>query len=194
MGGKDANRYWINGKEGEKLDQPKSILADKISGRAIRFSTQSEKSREFVIDLNVRSEEFDEGEIALTTWNAFVRITVNPGSNENNFINSTGLMGRFTDGAKLGRDGVTIIEDNDVFGQEWQVVPSEGELFQSNEGPQYPEKCEIPSTIEMRRRLAENTVTIIDAQNACSRVMAHDYDTCVFDVLATNDKNTAGAY
>jgi len=194
MGGKAANSFWINGEEVQYSDQTETMLVKKLSGHTIKYKAVSEKSREFVIDLNDHDNDFNEGKILLSTWNKFVRVNMDTGGNGNNFIDSIGLMGRFPDGKRLGRDKVSAFENDNEFGQQWQVLSSDPKLFSSIEGPQYPSQCEILSSLEMRRRLAENTVPLADAQNACSQVKIEEYETCVFDVMATNNKEITKAY
>ena len=46
----------------------------------------------------------------------------------------------------------------------------------------------------MRRRLASSTISRDDAELACSRVLEEERDLCIFDVMATNDFGTVGAY
>jgi len=108
-------------------------------------------------------------------------------------LDSVGLMGSFPEGTKVGREN-SIIEDINVFGQEWQVLSSEQNLFHDIEGPQHPQHCEIPSSKEMRRHLAASLVTVEDAEKACIRAGLKDKELCIFDVMATNDESSAGAY
>jgi hypothetical protein len=104
-------------------------------------------------------------------------------------------MGSFDNkGAKVGRDGVTSYENVIEFGMDWQVPASEAKLFHNEEGPQQPEKCYIPSSSILRRRLAESLVGQAEAELACAGVTREDRDLCVFDVMATNDIDVAGAY
>jgi hypothetical protein len=114
------------------------------------------------------------------------------------FLGSVGLMGSYPNGKLLARNGTTVIEDVNDFGQEWQVLDSEPMLFHSVEGAQHPAKCEMPTeanaSVDRRRRLGENTISDEDAARACSRVSAADRDSCIFDVLATNDLTMAGSY
>ena len=110
------------------------------------------------------------------------------------FRGSRGLMGLYGSGARLGRQGEEAIEDLIAFGMEWQVLPSEDMLFHNVEGPQAPIQCVLPKLSNLRRRLEETGITLGDAELACSRVSQADFDSCVFDVLATNDKEIAGAY
>jgi hypothetical protein len=186
-GGKTENKYWINADAGKELTHD-TELDSKLSGYPIHFKKINDKSHEFTINLG--SDE----KITISTWNGFVRVNVGAGE-AGMFAHSLGLMGSYDlNGAKIARDGKTAIIDNDVFGQEWQVSPEEVSLFHNLEGPQAPMQCEIPSAVEMRRRLAESFITRQDAEIACSRVDAQDFEVCVFDVMATNDKESAGAY
>lgn len=57
-----------------------------------------------------------------------------------------------------------------------------------------PSRCELPQLSTKRRRLGASFVGDDDAQTACAGVSDEDYDFCVFDVLATQDLATAGAY
>merc|ERR1711862_902758 len=59
---------------------------------------------------------------------------------------------------------------------------------------QHPTRCEIPTKSSIRRRLAESKITLAEAEQACSGVVQPEFDLCVFDVMATNDKDVAGAY
>merc|ERR1712176_376167 len=144
--------------------------------------------REFRVELN------DEEEYVLfKTFKDMIMVSLENASADN-FGRSLGLLGSFGKGEKKARDNLTIIEDNNEFGQEWQVRSDEDKLFHSLEGPQAPEKCELPSTQSLRRRLGESNLTLDDAKTACSRVRPEDFDICVFDVLATDDSDIAGAY
>ena len=67
-------------------------------------------------------------------------------------------------------------------------------MFHNLEGPQAPEKCFIPMASSLRRRLVESDISEKEAKIACARVNEEDFDICVFDVMATGDKDVAGAY
>ena len=103
-------------------------------------------------------------------------------------------MGSFPRGIKLARDSTLVMDELDTFGQEWQVLDSEQNLFHNIAGPQHPVRCEIPTYSEMRRRLGESTVTIKQAQKACANVNKEVVDLCVFDVMATSNKLIVGSY
>jgi len=190
IGGKGENQFWINGVKNqattEEIDRDVH-LGLTLSGFPILFRFTNNMNRKFIIDLG------NEEKIVIKTWNAFVSVSIQHATFDH-FGNSVGLMGSFIGGAKLARDNKKIIGDENAFGQEWQVLATEGKIFHNDEGPQYPKKCEIPSSSEMRRRLGDNTVTIEDAKKSCAGVEKEDMDPCVFDVMATNNIGTAGVY
>lgn len=134
--------------------------------------------------------------MSFETYNDFVRVTVRSnGPGEIHFQRAVGLMGSYPTGEKMARDGKTIMSDTTAFGQEWQVRVNEPKLFHSVEGPQFPETCQMPTSEECRGRwLREGALDLDDAKVACARVSPEDMDACIFDVLATNDKDIAGSY
>merc|ERR1712238_435619 len=151
-----------------------------LSGYPIIYSKKNKKQQTFRLNLgNLEA-------IVIKTWNSFV---------SEHFEDSTGLMGSFPDGVLLARDNLTIIDDANRFGQEWQVMETEKRLLHQVQGPQQPlKKCEIPSNLDMRRRLGEKTITEEKAKTACNGVEANSIDLCIFDVMATCNLSTAGAY
>lgn len=178
MGGSEAN-YWINGVRGGELDM--------LSGFEITHHVVHTHQREFRVKLNRKESVF------FKTFKDMIMVNVENASTKN-FGNSLGLLGSFGKGEKKARDNLTIIEDDNEFGQEWQVRANEAKLFHNLEGPQAPKKCELPSTQALRRRLGESKLDMDDAKAACARVDPKDFDICVFDVLATEDADIAGAY
>lgn len=177
-----GSRYWLN-----KIAD--GDLSNGIGGFRIEHNRINSKQDEFIVTIGSNEA------IVFKTWKNFVRVNVRNGTPQN-FETSLGLMGSYSKGLKLGRDGKTIIEDNNEFGLEWQVLPAEEyELFHNLEGVQAPHKCAMPDTSKgRRRRLSENIISSEDAAIACSRVNMEERDACIFDVLATNDKDMAGAY
>jgi len=174
--GGEKSEFWINGIQGTGDDELVISEYERISDTSLRL----------VVDLG------DSEGIVFKTWNSFVSIRVeNP--KYKNFVGSVGLMGSFPDGLKIGRKN-NIIEDINTFGQDWQVLSSEQKLFRDIEGPQHPQHCEIPTSVEMRRRLAASLVTVEEAEGACIGANSEDKDLCIFDVMATNDHSSAGAY
>jgi hypothetical protein len=185
MGGKAENNFWVNGVKGD-ASVDSMVLPASISGFSIEFRQLSDKSRQFLVDLGHGAS------IQIKTWNGFVSVAM-LGSDSEDFGSSLGLLGTYGEGLKMARDNKTVLDDPNAFGQEWQVLANEPKLFHNIEGPQAPEKCEVPTASEMRRRLGESLITREDAEIACGRVSNEDYELCVFDVLATNDKDAAGA-
>ena len=83
--------------------------------------------------------------IVIATWKTFVRVDVRFPSYDN-FNSSAGLMGSFVGGKKVGRDKVTLFDNIDEFGKEWQVLETEPMLFHNVDGPQKPQQlCVTPS-------------------------------------------------
>ena len=111
---------------------------------------------------------------------------------------SHGLVGVYPSGSMLGRDGVTLYEDPDQFGQAWQVLPTDPVLLtQDDENRvQYPDQCRMPDPkAKVGRRLGESSIQKEAAEAACEHVLDEiEFQHCVFDVMATNDLDLAGAY
>lgn len=71
------------------------------------------------------------------------------GVNYDTFDDGLGLAGAFGAGIMVGRDGVTVFEENDTdnFGLDWQVrAPEDPTIFQSARAPQFPTKCIVPDS------------------------------------------------
>ena len=99
-------------------------------------------------------------------------------------------MGRFGDGAMLGRDGTTLFESPEEFGMEWQVQAEEASLFHFLAAPQHPhEVCRFP-TASAERRLRGTSRA---AEVACANVGA-DKEDCIFDVLSSGEIAMAEVY
>jgi len=190
-GGKDNDNFLINGIV-QKVKNENGVVGS-ISGYDIKFMQVNEKSRKFIINLGTNQNKNNLEEIVFKTWNSFVSVSVkNP--TMNHFDGSLGLMGSFPAGAMVARDGKTMFDDSDEFGQEWQVLNSEPQLF-SQRGTVGPnDMCSSPSKVEMRRRLQGSIVTLKEAEIACDSVSKEMNDLCIFDVMATNDKSSSGAY
>jgi len=182
--GRNGGLYILNG----TTNQGNVDGALMLAGYPINYTQKSSKQQTF--RLNFSTQEA----IVIETWNSFVSVRFeNP--NSEHFKDSVGLLGSFPNGIWLARDKVTIINDVNSFGQEWQVLEHEANMFHEVEGPQQPlKKCEIPSKLNMRRHLSEHTMTQSEAERACISAKASNMDLCIFDVMATNSKLTSGAY
>ena len=115
------------------------------------------------------------------------------------FAGSVGIWGTYNveHGAMVGRDGKTIIEDPDAFGQEWQVQPSDPQLFSVVDGPQYPSKCAMPekaSAATRHLRAMNKKVSEDDAKKACAKAPSDKMENCVADVFGSDDIEMAGIY
>jgi hypothetical protein len=159
----------------------------------IGTGTGSNHKHNFVIDLSSR---YPDQSITMSVWKDFVKVTFINASEES-FGKTIGMLGEFTSGKTLARDGSTLLDDFTELGNEWQVLPSEDMLFHDLSEPQFPKKCIEPEDPQgaRRRRLGENTVSEEDAEVTCASLQdAADRKDCVYDILATQDLDMVGAY
>jgi hypothetical protein len=155
---------------------------------AVTHIQENKKQSKFVITLDETTKEA----IVVNTFKDMVSVNV-ANATKTNFAVSGGLMGNYMDGSLLGRDGVTIIEDHNLFGKEWQVLDSEVQLFQSTSSHQKLASCDPPTNIKGRRRLGE-TIAMEAAEKACAHFGGNKKDMCVFDVMAMDDLEVAHAH
>jgi hypothetical protein len=176
--------YYLNGVVGAELP-------NEFSGFAFSHTQPTEKQHVFEMYLGDRER------IKVKTYKDFVSVLIEQGQSKH-FGDSVGLMGDFGKGRMLARDGQTILDDANAFGQEWQVLDTESNLFQTIRFPQHPSVCTLPPPIQasqLRRRLLESSVDERAAEMACAH-WGEGKDNCVFDVLTTGDLEMAvvGAY
>lgn len=186
---KDGNSHWLNMVEIEEDTWEKNDVT--VEGYPVYYQKLHENQREYIIDLG------NDETIKVRTWKDMVRVDIiNP--REETFAGSLGLMGSYPQGDLLGRDGITVFTDLNNFGQEWQVLSYEPNIFHIvDDGPQHPQRCELPSKTAMRRNLAQSKICRGDAEIACGHVMTtteEEFDLCVFDVMAIGDESVASAY
>ena len=183
--GTKTNHYWYN-------YEYQGDLNDGLGTFPVTSWVRSDTKRFFEIDLDKVSPQL---KIQISTGNEFVRIDViNPSLALENTI---GIMGNYTTGKTLARDGATVIDDFIEYGNEWQVIPSDEQIFHQVEQPQFPRKCIDPVDPrgERHRRLGELSITEEKAEAACAHLeSAEDRKDCVYDVLATQDIGMVGAY
>jgi hypothetical protein len=120
-----------------------------------------------------------------TRKNGFPAVIVD-GGNTDIFKGSLGLLGDWSTGAKLARDGETELnlEDATAFALEWQVRDTEPMLFNSARFPQFPATCTPP------KKMLGNRLGKSHMEEQAEKVCAHwkeDKEDCVFDVIATRD-------
>ena len=112
--------------------------------------------------------------------------------NFKDFSDSVGLLGEYSTGAMLDRDG-SLMSDFEEFGFAWQVNPRKDPmLFRNPRAPQLPdEKCRMPSSTSRtsRRMLRANNKLLQDAKAACEAANqdGNYFDLCVDDIVATGD-------
>lgn len=187
-GGTDTVSHRIDGLETPNMVTGDATLGD-FSVHFNRINAHQSKAR---VDLGHGDA------ISMETFKDFVRINIKDKSKKA-FVGSNGLLGVYPTGQRTTRDGVTVMEDDNMFGQEWQVRFGEEPALFHNEGSvSYPTKCVMPEQTPMKqetsRRLGEVSITQEDAAFACARVSEADRDACIFDVMATYDLDMAGSY
>jgi hypothetical protein len=177
--------YHLNGVAG-------ADLPSEFGGFEFLHTQPTDKQHVFEVHLGQRER------IKVKTYKDFVSVLFEQAQLQH-FGDSVGLMGDFGMGHMLSRDGKTIIDDANAFGQEWQVLDSEPKLFHTLRFPQHPQVCTMPTpvqaTSQLRRRLLESSVDELAAEKACEH-WGEGKDDCVFDVLTTGDLEMAvvGAY
>lgn len=174
--------YWINYEYQGELDA--------FAGFSVTQKLPSVYKRQYIIELS------PDASITVQLYKEFIRVKFN--GEESDFGNAVGLLGEYSTGKLLARDGSTVIDDFTEFGDEWQVLPSEPKLFHEVTHPQFPELCIKPEDPrgERNRRLAESNISIEAAEAACAAAL-HDPLTikdCVYDILATQDMDMVGAF
>lgn len=181
-------KYWVNGVQGP-YEEDSHVLPFTIGGLNVRFRVLTETIVQYKIFLE------DGQSIVLKSVKDWMRIELDDHTAAT-FGSSKGLLGTYETGLMMGRDGMTVFEDADAFGLDWQVHYDEPLLFHSVDGPQHPVTCEMPGVMEesTKRRLGERKVSEKAAARACMHVPAADKEDCIADVLATDDVDMAGAF
>ena len=138
-------------------------------------------------------ELIDRSSISIKVASSMIHVNVK--GSYGTFDGSAGLMGTYPSEhiGKLARDGQTNVQDADIFAQEWQVLEHEPKLFHTSRFPQHPQEC-IPAVqgSAIGRSLQEVDQEVrAAAEEACSHVDGHEYEFCIFDVLATGDYGMA---
>ncbi|CAJ1959551.1 unnamed protein product [Cylindrotheca closterium] len=180
------SRYWFNFQY--------QAGAAFVGGFPLKISNNGLHKRFYEIDL---SSKYPGQKIVISSYREFVRVDFQRTTAEA-FGNVVGMMGDFKTGNLLARDGVKEIHDFLEFGNEWQLLPADDMLFHDKAEPQFPKRCIVPEDPQgqRRRRLDESTITMEEAEAACSKVVgdALDIKDCVYDILATQDLNMVGAF
>jgi hypothetical protein len=174
--------YYINGVAG-------AVLPSEFGGFEFLHTQPTDKQHVFEVHLGGKER------IKVKTYKDFVSVLFEQAELKH-FGKSVGLMGAFGTGHMIGRDGKTVIDDANAFGQEWQVLDTEPSLFQTVRFPQHPTVCTMPTPVQasqLRRRLSEESEGAeLAAEKACEH-WGEGKDDCVFDVLTTGDLDMAVA-
>ena len=130
--------------------------------------------------------------ITLASYKHLVSVHLNVPDHEKYFAMAEGIIGAYN-GDLLSRDGKTIMEAGDAFGQEWQVTSEEPMLFRSARAPQYPAKCNLPAPKSSTTRRLGATIAEEAAKKACAHKVGAAFNNCVYDVMAVGDLELAEA-
>lgn len=181
--------YWINYEYQAEIDT--------LGGFPIKGHSKKVHSHKNNFEIDLTSAFNGNGpKILISSFKEFLKVEFENASEEA-FGRSVGLLGDFKTGKTLARDGSTVFDDFTDLGQEWQVVPSDGHIFQETSTPHFPDLCIEPEDPrgDRARRLAESTITGEQAEEACAKLSDPiDRKDCVYDILATQDIDMVGAY
>ena len=192
-GGGKGQWLYTNGVANEPLEDKKWHHTE-FAGLTLRYKQTGPNSEAHIYLGNGEK-------LLMKTYNDFVKVEIAAEGSEY-YKGSHGLLGRFPDGKRVARDGVTFIEDVNAFGKEWQVLPEEPQLFHTYEDEWVVpagHSCAMPvDTLEkkqLRQRRLENGMPMQEAEKACAHLeSADDRKACVFDVVATQDVNMASVW
>lgn len=152
------------------------------------------------VDKNTDRFHFDLGKgrsFTMQSYKDMLSFSFNLPALDEELANTVGLLGNYKTGERLGRDGVTAIEDPVAFGQEWQVRSDESMLFETHQQPQFPMKCQMPNPQARETRRLRGTISKEAAAAACAHIEDIQIrDMCIFDVTSTEDLSlaTSGVY
>ncbi|CAB9512583.1 expressed unknown protein [Seminavis robusta] len=188
---------WVNG-AAIITDTNDEWNFSKFAGYVLRYKSVTANDR-------IRREahlHLGNGEkILFKTFADFVKVEF-MNESDNTLKGSLGLLGTYPEGQRVGRDGATMMEDVNMFGQEWQVKPDEPKLFHSYTADWVVaagQACAMPvDTLEksqLRKRRLANGLVKDEIEKACAHLKdPSDHKACVFDVIATQDITMAGAW
>jgi hypothetical protein len=142
---------------------------------------------------NVIIELNKQASISIQSHGKFMHVSFSGTAQE--YGNSVGILGDFSTGAMLGRNG-QVMEDVLEYGFEWQVNHEDKVIFSEVRQPQLPfEKCRLPTqSLQARRRLnsAKNSALAAEAEAACNGLL--DFELCISDILMTGDLGMVEAF
>jgi len=171
--------YLLNG----DVDLPIKIGAEK-------YSLTKVAKNENAVAFNIEVSENDHIQVKAFKDLVSVRFV---GAEEKQFCDVVGIMGNFQNGTRLSRDGLSVVEDDNAFGQDWMVRPGQDpELFHFS--PTNTHQCLMPSAAKDARRRLGESISVEAATKACEKLGVRGaVDACVYDVIATGDLSVAQA-
>lgn len=166
--------------DGIALDADRDLNADPtFAGYQLSYEKKDKKSHTFTVSFR------GENKLTFSSFKDFVNVNVH--MSKDLLKSSVGLMGDINTGSALARDGMTVIEDPNEFGQEWQVQGNEDMLFAVNREPQAPAKCILPAPREERADTQEEALLRQAATKTCHQFAPQNMEACVADVMATGN-------
>jgi hypothetical protein len=123
-------------------------------------------------------------------------LTINVNGADVDFMDSVGLLGDYSTGDMVSRDG-EIMHNFEEYGFEWQVTPEDPKLFLESRAPQLPfEQCRMPTASRPARRKLRGAddALFTAAKEACAHVHGSDFDLCADDVMTTGDVGLASMW
>ena len=178
--------FLVNGEKFHAEDLPMQFgNGYTISETPVPESKRTENRKDYSVDLN------DGSQIRFRFYKQF--LTMNVDGHPDHFEDAVGLLGEYTTGAMVGREGEAFDDFTD-FGFEWQVRPDQDpELFAFQRSPQLPfEQCRMPTAARpARRALRGDTALLGKAQEACAHVPGSSYQLCIDDIMTTGDLGLA---
>ena len=181
----NGKAFTLNVDDGAEFPFPMSI-----GGYPLTLQQRGPHSRRFIIHLG------DGERILINNFKEFVDVAIE-GPRAAEFAGSVGILGSYQAGTNLARDGKTVIEDADEFGQEWQVRDTDPQLFHTLDGPQYPAKCNMPKKLtaaQRHLRAMTKKVSEDDAKKACATASPSKMQNCIADVFGSDNLDMAGIY
>ncbi len=145
-----------------------------LGNHPVAITTLEEQdTRYFQVDLGSGQS------VLITQWHVLgVQIL----GDDQDFLESKGLCGKWTERDLVARDGTSMSNWQD-FATEWQVKDSDGPLFLFERGPQWPAQCTAASLWK------STMIPRAEAESACKTVGPELKLRCVFDSMKTGDRH-----
>lgn len=163
---------------------------EELSGYPIYTSSFERESQKTEYWYEIAIGNASNERLRIRSYNGWLHTSLTSGMYEGlGLEDSVGLMGDWATGSMLARDGTTVINDQDAFGEEWQV--HENMLFAEARAPQFPQRClPAPYLTTGRRKMPEAKMSREEAKILCANQHS-DIEECIMDVMASGDPQMA---